>query len=32
MKQAIKATQYQFPGQTGFYQGKVRDVYYFEKK
>jgi phosphoribosylaminoimidazole-succinocarboxamide synthase len=32
MKQAIQATQYQFPGQTGFYQGKVRDVYYFEKK
>jgi len=32
MKQAIKATQYQFPGQTGFYQGKVRDVYYFDNK
>ncbi len=32
MKQAIQATHYQFPGQTGFYQGKVRDVYYFEKK
>jgi phosphoribosylaminoimidazole-succinocarboxamide synthase len=27
--QAIKETQYQFPGQTGFYKGKVRDVYYF---
>lgn len=32
MKQAIRATNYQFPGQTGFYQGKVRDVYYFENK
>ena len=32
MKQAIQATDYQFPGQTGFYQGKVRDVYYFENK
>jgi len=27
--QAIKETQFQFPGQTGFYRGKVRDVYYF---
>jgi phosphoribosylaminoimidazole-succinocarboxamide synthase len=27
--QAIKETQFQFPGQTGFYKGKVRDVYYF---
>lgn len=32
MKQAIQATDYKFPGQTGFYQGKVRDVYYFEDK
>jgi phosphoribosylaminoimidazole-succinocarboxamide synthase len=27
--QAIKETQFHFPGQTGFYKGKVRDVYYF---
>jgi phosphoribosylaminoimidazole-succinocarboxamide synthase len=27
--QAIKETNYNFPGQTGFYSGKVRDVYYF---
>jgi phosphoribosylaminoimidazole-succinocarboxamide synthase len=27
--QAIKETKYNFPGQTGFYSGKVRDVYYF---
>jgi phosphoribosylaminoimidazole-succinocarboxamide synthase len=27
--QAIKETQFQFPGQTGFYKGKVRDVYFF---
>jgi phosphoribosylaminoimidazole-succinocarboxamide synthase len=27
--QAIKETQFNFPGQTGFYRGKVRDVYYF---
>jgi len=26
---AIKETKYAFPGQTGFYSGKVRDVYYF---
>jgi phosphoribosylaminoimidazole-succinocarboxamide synthase len=26
---AIKETKYTFPGQTGFYSGKVRDVYYF---
>jgi len=26
---AIKETRYNFPGQTGFYSGKVRDVYYF---
>lgn len=26
----IKETQFSFPGQTGFYKGKVRDVYYFE--
>lgn len=27
--QAIRETNFQFPGQTGFYRGKVRDVYYF---
>lgn len=27
--QAIKETRFSFPGQTGFYSGKVRDVYYF---
>ncbi|HEX5169271.1 MAG TPA: phosphoribosylaminoimidazolesuccinocarboxamide synthase [Cyclobacteriaceae bacterium] len=27
--QAIKETNYKFEGQTGFYRGKVRDVYYF---
>jgi len=27
--QAIKETHFQFKGQTGFYRGKVRDVYYF---
>jgi phosphoribosylaminoimidazole-succinocarboxamide synthase len=27
--EAIKETQFSFPGQTGFYRGKVRDVYYF---
>jgi phosphoribosylaminoimidazole-succinocarboxamide synthase len=27
--EAIKETMYSFPGQTGFYRGKVRDVYYF---
>lgn len=27
--QSIKETNYQFKGQTGFYRGKVRDVYYF---
>jgi phosphoribosylaminoimidazole-succinocarboxamide synthase len=27
--QAIKETKFTFPGQTGFYRGKVRDVYYF---
>lgn len=26
---AIKETNFNFPGQTGFYRGKVRDVYYF---
>lgn len=27
--QAIKETHFKFKGQTGFYKGKVRDVYYF---
>lgn len=27
--EAIKETNFNFPGQTGFYRGKVRDVYYF---
>jgi len=27
--QAIKETNFNFAGQTGFYSGKVRDVYYF---
>lgn len=27
--QAIRETTFQFKGQTGFYRGKVRDVYYF---
>lgn len=27
--EAIKETRYNFAGQTGFYSGKVRDVYYF---
>jgi phosphoribosylaminoimidazole-succinocarboxamide synthase len=27
--QAIKETKFSFAGQTGFYSGKVRDVYYF---
>jgi phosphoribosylaminoimidazole-succinocarboxamide synthase len=30
--QAIKETDFQFPNQTGFYKGKVRDVYYFGEK
>lgn len=29
---AIKETNFKFPGQTGFYRGKVRDVYYFGDK
>lgn len=27
--EAIRETHFKFPGQTGFYSGKVRDVYYF---
>lgn len=30
--EAIKETKYQFPGQTGFYKGKVRDVYSFGER
>lgn len=30
--EAIKETNFSFAGQTGFYKGKVRDVYYFEDK
>lgn len=30
--EAIKETRFSFAGQTGFYKGKVRDVYYFEDK
>jgi phosphoribosylaminoimidazole-succinocarboxamide synthase len=29
---AIKETHFHFPAQTGFYKGKVRDVYSFENK
>ena len=32
MHQSIKETNFKFPGQTGFYRGKVRDVYYFGDK
>lgn len=28
---ALKETHFQFPGQTGFYRGKVRDVYHFPR-
>ncbi len=30
--QAIKETNFKFKGQTGFYKGKVRDVYYFGER
>lgn len=30
--EAIKETNFKFEGQTGFYKGKVRDVYYFDTK
>ena len=32
MSAAIKETHFQFPGQVGFYKGKVRDVYMFPEK
>lgn len=28
----IESTRFQFDGQTGFYQGKVRDVYHFDSR
>ena len=28
----IKETAFHLPGQTGFYKGKVRDVYHFDHK
>lgn len=30
--EALKETHYNFPNQTGFYKGKVRDVYFFDEK
>jgi len=30
--EALKETHFSFPNQTGFYRGKVRDVYYFGDK
>ena len=30
--EAIKETNFSFTGQTGFYRGKVRDVYFFDDK
>ncbi|WP_057936088.1 phosphoribosylaminoimidazolesuccinocarboxamide synthase [Algoriphagus resistens] len=32
MSNAIKETNFHFPGQQGFYKGKVRDVYMFDKE
>ncbi len=32
MSNAIKETNFQFAGQQGFYKGKVRDVYMFDKE
>jgi len=32
MSNAVKETHFDFPGQIGFYKGKVRDVYIFEKE
>jgi len=32
MKNALLTTNFQFPGQTKFYRGKVRDVYTIEDK
>jgi len=30
MAKGLQETNFHFPGQTGFYRGKVRDVYYFD--
>lgn len=30
--QALKETNFNFPGQTSFYRGKVRDVYFFDDR
>ncbi|NJM94110.1 MAG: phosphoribosylaminoimidazolesuccinocarboxamide synthase, partial [Cytophagales bacterium] len=30
--EGLRETNFQFPQQTGFYRGKVRDVYYFDHK
>ncbi len=32
MYSGIKSTNFNFPSQTGFYQGKVRDVYFFDNQ
>lgn len=32
LMEAIKETNFSFAGQTGFYRGKVRDVYYFNDR
>lgn len=32
MIEGIKETQFQFPKQTGFYSGKVRDIYFFDQE
>lgn len=32
MTKAVKQTDFTFDGQTGFYRGKVRDVYYFDDR
>ena len=32
MNRGIKETNFKFPGQLGFYKGKVRDVYFFEQE
>ncbi len=32
LMEAIKETNFSFAGQTGFYRGKVRDVYYFDDR
>ena len=31
MVKGLESTRFEFPGQTGFYKGKVRDVYYLDK-